>query len=57
MMAYEYSPKVRVLLMDQSKEKVHVLYNNNPSPFAMPLVGKRPPYFVNPRYEPYYPTI
>lgn len=52
-----YSPEVRFLLVDASDEKVEVLYNSNPCPFKSPIIGPRPPYYFNPRYEQYYPII
>jgi hypothetical protein len=50
-------PGVNLLLVNRSKEKVEVLYNSNSSPFKLPKIGPRPPYYCNPRCEPYYPVI
>jgi hypothetical protein len=54
---YYYNPEVQLLLINQSEEKVELQYNSNPSPFLMPKIGPRPPYYCNPRYEPYFPVI
>ncbi len=56
-MPYYYSEQVKLLLVDQSDEKVEVLYDSNPYGFVLPLIGSRPPYYYNPRYLPYYPVI
>ncbi|UOQ93467.1 hypothetical protein MUO14_00210 [Halobacillus shinanisalinarum] len=57
MQYYQYNPEVKLLLVNHSNEKVRVLYNANPSTWQMPKIGPRPPYYCNPRYEPYYPKI
>ncbi len=54
---YYYNPEVKILLLNHSNEKVEVLYNANPIPFKLPLIGKRPPYYANPQYKQYYPKI
>jgi len=54
---YIFRWEANVLLIDQSSEKVSVFYNDNAHPFHLPKVGPRPPYYCNPRYEPYYPVI
>ncbi len=54
---YEYYPEVTLLLDDHSEEKVELFYNSNPYTFDMPKIGPRPPYYCNPRYEPYFPVI
>jgi len=54
---YQWGREVQLLLVNQSNEKVEVLYNSNPHPFKMPKIGPRPPYYYNPRYEQYYPVI
>ncbi|WP_185113121.1 MULTISPECIES: hypothetical protein [Bacillaceae] len=56
-MPYYYSEQVKLLLVEHSDEKVEVLYDSNPYAFVLPLIGSRPPYYYNPRYEPYYPVI
>ncbi|WP_462413109.1 hypothetical protein [Neobacillus sp. Marseille-QA0830] len=52
-----YSPEVKYLLINHSNEKVEVLYASNPYAFRLPLIGTRPPYYTNPRYEQHYPII
>lgn len=52
-----YCPDVYLLLKNQSNEKVPVLYNLNPFSYLLPQIGPRPPYYCNPRCEPYYPII
>lgn len=54
---YTLCPGVNLLLINRTNEKTEVLYNSNPYPFKMPLIGLRPPYFCNPRCEKYYPII
>ncbi|WP_019413623.1 hypothetical protein [Paenisporosarcina sp. TG20] len=54
---YTFSEEAELLLVNHSGEKVNVLYNSNPYSFQLPKVGERPPYYWNPRYEPYYPII
>ncbi|CAH0150821.1 MULTISPECIES: hypothetical protein [Bacillales] len=56
-MPYYYSEEVKLLLVEQSDEKVELLYDSNPNTFELPLIGPRPPYYYNPRYVPYYPVI
>jgi hypothetical protein len=52
-----YNPEVKLLLINQSDEKVEVLYNDNSVRIEMPKIGLRPPYYAYPRYEQYYPII
>jgi hypothetical protein len=52
-----YSPEVRLLLVNESEETVDMLYNDNPFTWEMPLIGPRPPYYANPRYDQYYPVL
>jgi len=54
---YQFNREVMLLLVDQSDEKEEVLYNANPYSFKMPKIGPRPPYYIHPRYEQYYPVI
>ncbi|WP_276355663.1 hypothetical protein [Cohnella caldifontis] len=54
---YMVSPEVRFLLMGRTGEKVYVYNGANPSPFRLPKIGPRPPYYANPRYVPRYPLI
>ncbi|MGN8648014.1 hypothetical protein ACTNEO_18265 [Gracilibacillus sp. HCP3S3_G5_1] len=56
-MRYYYNPEVKYLLIRESQKKEKVLYANNPSFWLLPAIGPRPPYFTNPRYQPYYPII
>lgn len=56
-MPYYYSEEVKWLLVEQSDEKVELLYDSNPNTFELPLIGPRTPYYYNPRYVPYYPVI
>ncbi|MFS0672139.1 hypothetical protein [Ornithinibacillus sp. 179-J 7C1 HS] len=55
-MNYYYNPEVKLLLMNQSDRKVVVSYLPGIQ-FQLPLISKRPPYFTNPKYVSYYPTI
>ncbi|MBT2655083.1 hypothetical protein J7E81_07425 [Bacillus sp. ISL-18] len=57
MLYYQLSREAQLLLVDHSDEKVAVQYNTNQQPVIMPKIGPRPPYYYNPRYEPYYPLI
>jgi hypothetical protein len=54
---YRLNREVKLLLINHSKEKEEILYNSNPNPWKMPKIGPRPPYYTNPRYEPFYPVI
>ncbi|MCM3569775.1 hypothetical protein M3183_16920 [Neobacillus mesonae] len=54
---YQFSREAQLLLVDHSEEKVEVFYNSDSHPYRLPLIGERPPYYTNPRYEPYYPVI
>ena len=56
-MKYYYNPEVKLLLVNASDEKVNVTYAFNEFPFKLPLIGPRPPYYTQPRYDPYYPVI
>lgn len=56
-MKYYYRPEVRYLLVSYSAEKVEMLYDNNANLWKVPEIGPRPPYYLNPRYEQYYPII
>lgn len=57
MQNYQYSREIKLLLINQSEEKVEVLYNSNPFSYKLPLIGLRSPYYINPRYEQYFPKI
>jgi len=50
-----FSPEVRWLLVNHSKEKQKLLYLSNA--VQIPKIGPRPPYYCHPRYVPYYPII
>ncbi|MEK5067395.1 hypothetical protein [Sporosarcina sp. FSL K6-1508] len=49
--------EVEVLLINHSDEKVDIIYNSNPIPVRAPKIGMRPPFYWNPQYVHYYPTI
>ncbi|QEY21178.1 hypothetical protein D0S48_11030 [Psychrobacillus sp. AK 1817] len=49
--------EAEMLLTNYSDEKVHVQYNSNAKPFALPEIGARPPYYCHPKYDAYYPLI
>ncbi|WP_194165560.1 hypothetical protein [Oceanobacillus sp. CFH 90083] len=57
MQQYYYNPEVTLLLVNHSNEKVNVLYTANQHTYQLPKIGPRPPYFINPVYEQYYPVI
>ncbi|MFB3170887.1 hypothetical protein P5G62_027745 [Neobacillus sp. 179-C4.2 HS] len=54
---YRLNREVKLLLINHSNEKEEIQYNSNTKPLKMPKIGPRPPYYTNPRYEPYYPVI
>jgi hypothetical protein len=56
-MTYYYNPEVKLLLLKRSEQKVQVCYNDDPVPLQLPLIGPRPPYYVEPRYVQEYPVI
>lgn len=56
-MQYYYNPQVVFLLMDHSEEKEEMEYGDNLNKLKVPLIGKRPPYYIHPRYEQYDPVI
>lgn len=57
MMKYYYNPEVKLLLWNETNKKVEMQYNDNEKLLEVPLIGPRPPYYGNPKYEQYYPTI
>jgi hypothetical protein len=57
MQYFKYNREVKLLLMNDSKEREKLLYNSNPFTWSMPKIGPRPPFYVNPRYEENYPVI
>lgn len=54
-MLYQFSVDVNLLLVNESDEKVELKYQNYI--WEMPMIGPRPPYYTNPRYELNYPII
>ncbi|MBY7142606.1 hypothetical protein KFZ56_05835 [Virgibacillus sp. NKC19-3] len=54
-MQVEFNPSIKWLLIHQSDQKVRMEYLQYN--WMMPAIAKRPPYYTNPRYEPYYPLI
>ncbi|MFE8694886.1 hypothetical protein ACFYKT_00775 [Cytobacillus sp. FJAT-53684] len=54
-MQVEFSPMVKWLLMNQSEDKVRIKYMKHS--WLLPVISERPPYYTNPRYEPYYPLL
>ncbi|WP_162840594.1 hypothetical protein [Gracilibacillus timonensis] len=56
-MQYYYNPEVKLLLVNQSNEKVGVRYEAGQHTFQLPKIGPRPPYYTNPRYGQYFPII
>jgi hypothetical protein len=51
------SKKANLLLIRFSNKKVKIQYNSNPYTWKLPLIGLRPPFYCNPRYEHYYPIL
>jgi len=51
----EFNPTVKWLLVNESDERVCMSYLQHN--WLMPVIAKRPPFYTNPRYEPYYPLI
>lgn len=56
-MQFYYNPEVRYLLLNESSEKVPVLYSASGTLFDLPLIGPRPPFYAYPVYQKYYPII
>lgn len=54
---FDFNPTVQLLLLNHSNEKVQMRYDSNPHTWSMPVIGPRPPYYANPRYELNYPLI
>jgi len=50
---FEFNPEVKLLLVNQSNEKVTIVYDGHSWP--MPEIGWRPPYYTNLRYGFNYP--
>lgn len=57
MQQYDYNPEATLLLVNHSNKKVNVLYTANQHMYQLPKIGPRPPYFIHPVYEQYYPII
>lgn len=56
-MLYEFNPRVILLLVNYSSEKVQMLYDSNRYTWPMPRIGPRPPFYTNPEYVLNYPLI
>ncbi|KKB33854.1 hypothetical protein [Bacillus thermotolerans] len=56
MQPYPLIPNAR-LLIHHSEEKEKLFYSPVSSPFWIPKIGPRPPYYAYPRYDPHYPVI
>lgn len=54
-MYYEFNKEVKLLLQNESNQKVRMMYMSDSWP--MPKIGPRPPYYTNPRYVRNYPVI
>ncbi|MDN4491940.1 hypothetical protein [Ureibacillus aquaedulcis] len=54
-MYYYYNPEVKYLLINRSNEKEVMYYQS--MRIKVPKIGPRPPYYIHPRYEHYYPVI
>ncbi|MEW9110336.1 hypothetical protein ACQCT6_08110 [Cytobacillus gottheilii] len=57
MLPYYVNLEVKYLLIDESNEKEEVFYADNETPFNLAMIGPRPPFYANPRYEPYFTKI
>ncbi|WP_168733849.1 hypothetical protein [Metabacillus sediminilitoris] len=54
---YQYRYEVKLLLINHTDEKEHIIYEFKHYPFQMPKIGPRPPVYCHPRYDQYYPVI
>ncbi|HWL11807.1 MAG TPA: hypothetical protein VNQ57_02370 [Ureibacillus sp.] len=54
-MNYYYNPEVKLLLINHSQEREIMHYQS--MSIKVPKIGPRPPYYINPRYEQFYPVI
>lgn len=52
---YEFNKEVQLLLVNQSDDKVKMVYINNS--WSMPKIGPRPPYYCYPTYKMNKPVI
>lgn len=55
-MTYYYNPEAMFLLVNQTEEKDKMIYADSLF-LQAPKIGPRPPYYIHPRYEAYYPII
>lgn len=56
-MTHYYFPGAQLLLFNETNQTVDVLYNDNPYPFILALIGERPPYYMDPVFQETYPII
>ncbi|WP_175384506.1 hypothetical protein [Bacillus sp. FJAT-27225] len=56
-MANYKNAEVRFLIMDEADGKQPIYYGNNSVRFEQPVIGPRPPFYTNVRYEQEYPVI
>ncbi|HWQ79589.1 MAG TPA: hypothetical protein VN381_12260 [Anaerovoracaceae bacterium] len=54
-MRYQFNIEVELMLVNESDEKVELQYQE--FVWEVPLIGPRPPYYANPRYELNFPII
>jgi len=54
-MNYYFDWEVKYLLINQSSEKEEMKYQT--MTIKVPKIGPRPPFYIHPRYERYYPVI
>ncbi len=52
-----YHPEVYFLLLHDSDQRVTMEYADASECLDVPLIGPRPPYYMQPEYVPYYPII
>ncbi|WP_080845882.1 hypothetical protein [Cytobacillus gottheilii] len=57
MLPYYVNLEVKYLLIDETSDKEEVFYANNEIPFELAKIGPRPPYYTNPKYEPYFTKL
>jgi hypothetical protein len=57
MVSYYVNLEVKYLLIDESNEKEDVYYADNSHPFKLAMIGPRPPFYTDPRYEPYFTKL
>ncbi|GIN72720.1 hypothetical protein J14TS2_31950 [Bacillus sp. J14TS2] len=50
-----FNPVIKWLLVNQSNEKVRMEYLQYSWPTS--VIARRPPYYTNPQYEPYYSLV